>query len=235
MSKQTTRADAFTLIELLTVIAIIGILAAILIPTVGAVRKTANAAACVSNLHQIGVAFQLHAESSRGLLPKPQDQDASWPMSTWMYSLQPYLEQRKVGATPDNIALCFDGVFRCKGKPGWDLSKSDAYKISYGMSTLNADNLTGETSRNIARRLDALIIPALTMLAMDRATFTATGAEAGMPAYIITSHKIYRDAIGLWHKNKDNVLFADGHVEALPVNSLNYYLVKSADSEIKQW
>lgn len=47
---RTSKTNAFTLIELLMVIAIIGILAGILIPTVGAVRKQANVAASKSQL-----------------------------------------------------------------------------------------------------------------------------------------------------------------------------------------
>ncbi|EIQ01458.1 prepilin-type N-terminal cleavage/methylation domain-containing protein [Opitutaceae bacterium TAV1] len=60
---------AFTLIELLTVIAIIGILAAIIIPTVGKVRMSAKRAQCVSNLRQIVVGTLAYANDNRGRPP----------------------------------------------------------------------------------------------------------------------------------------------------------------------
>ncbi|AHF89369.1 type II secretion protein [Opitutaceae bacterium TAV5] len=61
--------SAFTLIELLTVIAIIGILAAIIIPTVGKVRDTARSAQCLGNLRQIGAAARLYIEDNKGMTP----------------------------------------------------------------------------------------------------------------------------------------------------------------------
>ncbi|WP_043582159.1 type II secretion system protein [Geminisphaera colitermitum] len=51
--------SAFTLIELLTVIAIIGLLAAIIIPVTGKAREAARNATCKSNLRQFGVGVSL--------------------------------------------------------------------------------------------------------------------------------------------------------------------------------
>ncbi|MBC8012161.1 MAG: DUF1559 domain-containing protein [Burkholderiales bacterium] len=89
---------AFTLIELLTVIAIIGILAAILLPTVGAVRKAAHAAACKSNLRQWGVALQLYQNENKQKLPYEGSDDVIlWSQVTapsestaWFNVLPPY-------------------------------------------------------------------------------------------------------------------------------------------------
>lgn len=53
------RSGGFTLIELLTVIAIIGILAGILIPTVGAVRNSANASKTKAQFSQIVTSMEM--------------------------------------------------------------------------------------------------------------------------------------------------------------------------------
>ncbi len=62
---------AFTLIELLTVIAIIGILASIVIPTVGAVREKAQRAVDANNLREIAKAALLYAADHNDRLPDP--------------------------------------------------------------------------------------------------------------------------------------------------------------------
>ena len=60
--------QAFTLIELLTVIAIIGILAALIIPTVGKVRNSARSAKTISNAKQVGVAMLLYSQENRNAI-----------------------------------------------------------------------------------------------------------------------------------------------------------------------
>jgi len=64
-------AAAFTLIELLTVIAIIAVIAGILMPVMGAVRARADSVQCASNLRQIGNAIGGYAGDNDGTLPGP--------------------------------------------------------------------------------------------------------------------------------------------------------------------
>lgn len=60
----------FTLVELLAVIAIIGLLTALLLPAIGRVREAAKRTQCISNLHQIGQALTLYANLHKSIIPE---------------------------------------------------------------------------------------------------------------------------------------------------------------------
>jgi prepilin-type N-terminal cleavage/methylation domain-containing protein/prepilin-type processing-associated H-X9-DG protein len=74
--------NGFTLVELLTVIAIIGILASLLAPATHEMLGRARATQCASQLHQLGIAIQVYAQDNNQKFPsieplpsKPVDPD----------------------------------------------------------------------------------------------------------------------------------------------------------------
>jgi prepilin-type N-terminal cleavage/methylation domain-containing protein len=71
----------FTLLELLVVVSIIAVLAALLMPAIKMVRDSALRTACASNQHQWGLAVQLYANDNEGVAVGPEKYNpyAEWP------------------------------------------------------------------------------------------------------------------------------------------------------------
>ncbi|MDR1282763.1 MAG: prepilin-type N-terminal cleavage/methylation domain-containing protein [Opitutaceae bacterium] len=109
------RRSGFTLIELLAVIAIIGILAAILLATLGRVRSLAHQTVCISNLRQWGTALQLFINDNKQRLPYEGSADeiqwANVASTTeewaWFNVLPPYTGTPAIRDLPSGL---FDGL-----------------------------------------------------------------------------------------------------------------------------
>lgn len=147
------RPAGFTLIELLVVIAIIALLAALLLPAIGAMRERANASKCAGNLRQLGVMIHTYAADHDGRLPFIGS-DAAWAAGYWFNLISPAYETWSPKAQP---------VFLCPCRPT---------HLGYGMNeTLNRRRPawppppTPETFKGI--KLAAVAKPSQTVMVAD--------------------------------------------------------------------
>ena len=90
-----------TLMEVLTVIAIMATLCAMIFPALSAARERARAASCMNHLKQIGLAFNMFVDVKDGKLPNLGNNEMGrkgWEPSSWgaFYQLTPYLENESL-------------------------------------------------------------------------------------------------------------------------------------------
>ncbi len=96
----------FTLLELLVVIGIIAVLAALLFPVFASAREHARRSTCLSNLKQVGTAVQMYTMDADDVLPVPM---VRAPRSSWAGQLQPYMKSWSLLRCPNMVDATIAG------------------------------------------------------------------------------------------------------------------------------
>jgi prepilin-type processing-associated H-X9-DG protein len=143
-----------SLVEVLTVISIMGLLASLLLPAIQSARQAARRAQCQNNMKQIGLAIFSHATAMNGQLPgggapsvmqggnPPELQPRSFQNKPakkerqawgWAYQILPYLEQENKWANPDDALVRGSHVpiYLCPSQEGNSTNFGDAGAIHY--------------------------------------------------------------------------------------------------------
>ncbi|HEV7300156.1 MAG TPA: prepilin-type N-terminal cleavage/methylation domain-containing protein [Tepidisphaeraceae bacterium] len=241
------RRRAFTLVELLVVIGIIAVLISLLLPAIGRARQSANAAACASNLRQLGLIVKLY-EGQFNALPAAQflsnpavaayDTTSSgtggwyWPgllRESGILKVQAELTDVYWKAASENVPLLrcpswVEGELRRTGVPitnyGWN------YRVVY--LTGVPDNSTHKAWRVLYPKRTRISRASERMLIADSMGPTANG-----PNDRDTWEFYYNGGTNYRHGGRDpnarraNLLFVDGHVvsharsELFPGNGYN--------------
>ncbi len=244
MSCDTTKIrHGFTLVELTVVIAILGILMALLLPAVQQAREAARRIACSNNLKQQGLAL-LQFESSFQSFPAGAEEGT---LHSWCTRILPYLEQDSLYQqidfnaawdAPKNAAWTRQklAVFTCSSS--W---KSYAGSTDYSGISGSSNKTTQDIGRNgILFPLDQTERPVAIAWIIDGTSNTIAIAEAvavgednygfwscganclGHDEGSINNRNGSLDEIASLHPGGANAVFADGSVrflsETLPLD-----------------
>jgi prepilin-type N-terminal cleavage/methylation domain-containing protein/prepilin-type processing-associated H-X9-DG protein len=196
---------AFTFIELLVVIVIIGILAGLMLPALARAKGKAHNIVCVNNLRQLGIAVRLYSEDNESKMPAaeilPTDPiDPAKPLPRICDILGAYLGKVE-GLNTNSVA-----VFKC---PADKLGRFAAQGSSYEWnSELNGHRIDETESANMFR-----------VRVMNGVVIENTNIVLRFPPETTALLLDYEDFHLRPPKTGKNVVFMDGHVTALDVKA----------------
>jgi prepilin-type processing-associated H-X9-DG protein/prepilin-type N-terminal cleavage/methylation domain-containing protein len=232
----------FTLVELLTVVAIISILIALLLPALSRVREHANRLKCASNLRSLGQALVLYTQQY-GRYPAMWTTDGSMNIAVWPARLRPLLDGNKdvfycpsqdercrwTSDAPEPVVRCTPGLPVIYGyEPGEPLIHGTAY-FSYGYNGYGCPaNSVDDRALGFRMLPDPNVMPSLprfpevaasrVKVPEDMIAIADSNVDGKSDWYI--QPRVEFNWPGRVHGGGPNVLFCDGHVTWYPQKDL---------------
>jgi prepilin-type N-terminal cleavage/methylation domain-containing protein/prepilin-type processing-associated H-X9-DG protein len=210
-------SKGFTLTEVLVVITIIVVLAALSVLGVSKVRSAARGATCVSNLRQIGTAMLSYAADKNGELPPIEDRRSGGDNSLKGWWTTILADGGYLGRAPNSKGkmTCGAGVWACP-ECTTDNNVFNGYGGAEGtvMKVWKSDN---KSQRSL--RLSEIPKPEMTWLVGD-ALSTSSDLKSGWYAIWANPASWGGHSPGPRHGGKVNVCMADGHIESLTMKEL---------------
>lgn len=195
--RRQDESGAFTVLELLCVIAIIAMLAALLLPTLGRGRQQAKRVSCINELHQVGLGFHAFAH----------DHDSQFPMAVPMENGGSREYVWKADGINDDSYFAyrhFQTLSNELSTPKVLLCPEDKRQVASNFSMLRNENLSFFVG------LGALYGQPDSILAGDRNLTNDWQGSATLVYWAPYQHLRWTEDL---HNRKGNLLFADGRVE----------------------
>lgn len=212
---------AFTLVELLTVIAIIGILAAIMVPVVGNIKQKAALANCSSTLRQLHTISMAYVSDNQGYLPPSQDERLESSANQWPNILLKYTDYPSTNEFKKDLSCpAFEGGTAANNY--WQLGYAyNETPIYYGNSASDVPTQAFKRSRQNTRIKDngngGFSGTRIKFMEMTDPQYRVMFAESDNRWHLAGTQKDITDILATdRHGNKmSNVIFFDGHVDQL--------------------
>lgn len=190
-ARRSCRQAAFTIIELIIVVAIIAILLAIIFPTAGRARAMARRVSCTSQMRQLAGAWVSFSAENRGALVSGSTTTGAWVEAG---TDEGAIRRGKLFKFVNDV-----NVYRCPADP--HRSNLRTYSINWA---LNAEMSPKWTHMRDIKH------PARTMVMIEE--WDPRGYNVNSFAVPPTGNS-WIDFPAIWHDNGANLSFADGHVE----------------------
>ena len=213
---------AFSLIELLTAIAIIGILAALLFPVLSQSKRRAQQIQCVGNLHQLGIGLVNFVENNQAY-PSAFAGANSANFGPWMSQLE------RGGFDNSKLKPNFwkIGVWHCPAAQAGTSSQSYGYNV---FGVLRIGNLTNNFGLHGLYLSGVGVVPVAESKVVNPADMMAIGESDG--SFFMRSESYDFRHMFLRHQNRSNVAFCDGHVES---PTLPFLFDDTSDDALVRW